>query len=135
MVKSYGDWLNEGGRELSSPISIEIEAGKVKTYADPQAENWLGETARIEVYEKIISQIKTVLNNKNDESLKTILRDLRELPLFGQDRSAAWKRSQIDGVENFRTGAEYRRWLAKYCINKIQAFLDWARNNNGKKTK
>jgi len=129
MVKSYESWLNEGGRDLTTPISIELEAGKVKVYADPEAENWLGETIRIEIYENLLNKFNKALDDKNDQELQLLLKDARELPLFGQDKSAAWKQSQVDGVEQFRTGAEYRRWLAKYCIEKIQAFIDWARNN------
>jgi hypothetical protein len=133
MVKTYGDWLNEGGRDMTSPISIEIEAGKVKTYADPQAENWMGETIREELYVDLLEEFEKALADKDDTKLQGLLKDARDLPLFGQDRSAAWKMSQVDGVEQFRTGAEYRRWLTKYCINKIQAFLDWARNSESKK--
>lgn len=129
MIKSYGEWLNEGGRDLSTPISIELEAGKVKVYADPQAENWLGETARMEIYESFLQKFNKALDDKNDQELQLLLKDVRELPLFGQDTSPAWKMSQVDGIEQFRTGADYRRWLAKYCIEKIQAFIDWARNN------
>ena len=129
MVQSYEQWLNEGGRDLSTPISIELVAGKVKVYANPQAENWLGETARIDIYESYLSKFKKALKEENDQEIQQLLKDVREMPLFGQDTSAAWKQSQIDGVEQFRTGAEYRRWLTRYVIEKIQAFLDWARNN------
>jgi len=131
MVKSYGDWVNEGSQDLTlnTTINIEIEAGKVKVYADPQAENWTGETVRTELYEDILAEFQQALDDEDDETLKSLLKDVRDLPLFGQDQSEAWKQSQIDGIEQFRTGAEYRRWLARYVINKIQAFLDWARNN------
>jgi hypothetical protein len=129
MVHTYSEWLNESGRDLKSPISIEIEAGKIKVYADPQAENWIGETVRSQMYEDLQEDLRDALKDEDDPSLKSILKDLRDTPLFSNDQSNVWRQSQIDGVEQFRTGAEYRRWLAKYCINKINAFLKWARNN------
>jgi len=129
MVKSYGEWINESGKDLAIPTSVEIEAGKVKVYADPQAENWTGETVRAQMYEDLLQDLRDALKDEDDTSLKSILKDLRDTPLFSNDKSNAWKKSQVDGAEQFRTGAEYRRWLAKYCINKINAFLDWARNN------
>jgi hypothetical protein len=131
MVKSYSDWLSEAGgtRDLQTPVSIELEAGKVKVYADPQAENWAGESIRVELYEDMLDLFKEALDEEDDTALTDLLKTARELPLFGQDQSQAWKQSQVDGVEQFRTGAEYRRWLAKYCIEKINAFIDWARNN------
>lgn len=47
MVKDYHQWLNE--RSMQTPIAVEIEAGKVKVFADPQEENWMGETVSITI--------------------------------------------------------------------------------------
>lgn len=127
MAKNYQQWLNE--RDFSTQVNIEIEAGKVKVYADPEAENWRGETIRTKLYEDLIGKFKAALKKEDDDKIKQLLADARDLPLFSQDQSPAWKMSQIDGVEQFRSGSEYRRWLSKYVINKIQFFLDWARNN------
>ncbi len=129
IVKTYSDWLSEGGRDLSSPVSVEFMAGNLKVYADPQAENWMGETVRIDLYEDLLKKIKKAAKAEDDAAIRDILKTVRDLPLFSQDKSEVWKRSQVDGVEKFRSEAEYRRFLASYVIRKIQYFLDWARNN------
>jgi hypothetical protein len=126
-IQTFESFLNE--RDLSSPVNIEIEAGKVKVYADPEAENWRGETIRTELYEELAGKFESALKEEDDAKIKQLLSDVRDLPLFSQDKSNAWKMSQIDGVEQFRSGAEYRRWLCRYVLNKIEFFLDWARNN------
>ena len=132
MVKNYTDWLNE--RDLSSPISIEIEAGDIKVYADPQAENWIGETVRTELYEELEKKFEKALEDEDDTKIRELLQTVRDMPLFSQDQSNVWKMTQVDGVEKFRSEAEYRRFLAGYVVKKIKYFLDWARNSEGKKT-
>jgi len=126
-IQTFESFLSE--RDFSSPVNIELEAGKVKVYADPEAENWRGETVRTELYEELMGKIKAALKEEDDAKIKQLLSDVRDLPLFSQDKSSAWKMSQIDGIEQFRSSAEYRRWLSKYVLNKIQFFLDWSRNN------
>jgi len=127
MVKNYSQWLNE--RSMQTPIAVEIEAGKVKVFADPQDENWFGETVRQDIYENLKAKIEKAVKDGNSDELRQLLKDARDLPLFGNDKSNVWKEGQIDGVEKFRADGDYRKWLAQYVIRKIELFLDWARNN------
>lgn len=131
MLKNFTNWLNE--RDLSSPISVEIEAGDIKVFADPQAENWMGETVRTELYEELANKFEKALESKDDTEIRELLQTVKDMPLFAQDRSNVWKMTQVDGVEKFRSQADYRRFLAAYVVRKIKYFLDWARNNGGKK--
>lgn len=130
MVKTYSQWINE--RSMQTPIAVEIEAGKVKVFADPQEENWFAETVRIEFYEKLKADIQKALKEGDEDKLRTLLKDARDLPLFGNDKSNVWKQGQIDGVEKFRSGTQYQEWLAKYVIRKVELFIDWARNHGNK---
>jgi hypothetical protein len=130
MVKDYHQWLNE--RSMQTPIAVEIEAGKVKVFADPQEENWMGETVRQDIYEELKAKVKKAVKDGDDTQLRDLLKTVRELPLFGNDKSNVWKQGQIDGVEMFRSGTQYREWLAKYVIRKIELFLEWARNQGNK---
>jgi hypothetical protein len=116
-------------RDMSQPVVIEYEAGKIKVYADPESENWIGETARIELYEDILEEMKDALSNKNNKKLKNLLSDVRDLPLFGQDTSNVWKISQIDGIENYGESDVNVMSAAEYAIQKIQYFLKWAKDN------
>ena len=128
MVKAYQSWLNEGGRDLSTPISIEIEGGQIKVYANPEEENWAGESIRIELYQDLLDELRQATQEKADGKIRSLLTDLRDLPLFSQDTSNAWKMAQVDGVEDIDKQALNRRSLAFYCIRKIELFLDWIAN-------
>lgn len=128
MVKLYEQWLSEGGRDLSAPVPFEYEAGQAKVFADPEGENWVGEVTRTELYADILSELKDALNNKNDDKIRKILKDARDLPLFGLDASNAWRQSMIDSPEQSKATAEYRKHLAIYAIKKIELFLDWVKN-------
>lgn len=124
--KTFESFLNE--RDFSTPVSIEVEAGKVKVYANPEEENWRGEIVQMEIYEGFLKKMKQYLKDEDDAAIKQVLSDIRDLPLFAQDTSNAWKMSQIDGVEQFRSQVEYRLWLLKYCIRKIELFNEWSKN-------
>lgn len=128
MVKLYEQWLSEGGRDLSAPVPFEYEAGKAKVFADPEAENWIGEVTRSETYSKLLNNLRTALNNKNDDTLRNLLKDARELPLFGIDASNAWRQSMIDSPEYSKDTAEYRKHLAIYVVRKLELFFDWVKN-------
>ena len=128
MVKLYEEWLSEGGRDLSAPVPFEYEAGKAKVFADPEAENWIGEVTKTDTYAKFLSDLRNAINNKDDNKIRILLKDLRELPLFGLDASNAWRQSMIDSPEQGKATAEYRNHLALYAIRKIEIFLDWVKN-------
>jgi hypothetical protein len=126
MVKTWNSWLAEGGRDMQQPISLEIEAGKVKVYADPEAEDWTGEIPRAALYKDMLEDIQTAIKQENLQNLKTVLKNLRDTPLFGQDTSNVWKMSQIDGVEDYGSGTTNSvMWAGRYAARKIQLFLDW----------
>lgn len=127
MTKRYEQWIVESGmnRSMTQPVVIEYEAGKIKVYADPEAENWMGETSRIELYQDLLSELQDALKEKSEKKIKSLLKDARDLPLFGQDTSNVWKMSQIDGVEN-SNGKDYIRAAVDYTIRKIKLFLQWA---------
>jgi hypothetical protein len=133
MVKAYNDWLNE--RSMQTPLSLEIQAGDVKVFADPQAENWMGETVRVEQYEKLKTELEQAIKKEDDDQIRALLSTAKDLPLFAQDKSQVWKMSQVEGIEKFRTEIEHRTFLAAYAAKKIAYFLDWVRNTQGKKTK
>lgn len=127
MVKTYGKWLNE--RDFQTPTSLEISAGDVKVFADPQAENWAGESVRTEIYEKLKDQLQQAIESKDDDAIRSVLSTAKDLPLFALDKSDVWKKAQVDGIEKFRTEIEHRLFLAKYTAKKIEEFLKWSRNN------
>jgi hypothetical protein len=131
MPKSFEQWINESGmnRDLSQPITIELEAGRAKVYADPEAENWSGESVRTELYTDMLEELRDAVKEKQNAKIKSLLQDLRETPLFGQDTSNTWKQSHIDGVENKHGDDERRKWAALYAIRKIELFLDWVNQN------
>ena len=64
-TKLFEEWLLE--RDLSSPIFIEMEAGNIKVYADPQQEDWRGESARAEMYEEKREKLDHAVKNDDDE--------------------------------------------------------------------
>jgi len=130
MVQTYAQWITESGmnRDLSSPISIEIEGGQVKVYANPEEENWAGESVRTELYQDLLDELQQAVKEKADGKIRSLLTDLRDLPLFSRDTSNAWKMAQVDGVEDSSKQALNRRSLALYCIRKIELFLDWIAN-------
>lgn len=132
-IKTFESFLNE--RSLQTPISIEMEAGDVKVFADPNAENWLGETVRTRLYEKLKEDFIKAIKDEDDSAIQSLLQKSKELPLFAQDKSEVWKMTQVDGIEKFRSEAEHRRYLAAYVVSKIKYFLDWVHNTEGKKTK
>jgi hypothetical protein len=127
-TKLFEDWLLE--RDLSSPIFIEMEAGNIKVYADPQKEDWRGESARAEMYEEKKEKLDHAVKNNDDESMKLLLRDLRDSPLFAQDTSNEWRTAQIDGVEFSQDYAAARKNLSMYTIRKIGLFLDWVKQRS-----
>ena len=131
MPKRYEQWISESGmnRDLSQPITIEIDAGKVKVYADPGAENWDGESVRMELYTDLLDELQGATDDKDNQKIKSLLQDLREMPLFGQDTSNVWKQAHIDGVEDEHGDTFRRLWAARYAIRKIELFLDWVKQN------
>ena len=130
-LRPYEQWLSEAGmnRDMSQPIVIEYEAGKVKVYADPEAENWIGETVRVELYQDLLDEIQEALSDKDNSKLKSLLNDARELPLFGQDTSNVWKISQINGIENYGESDVNIVMAGEYAVRKIKYFLQWAKDH------
>lgn len=127
MAKLYEHWLAE--RELTATAPFEYEAGKAKVFADPEGENWVGELTRSEIYADLLDEFCDALNNKDDNKIRSLLKDARDLPIFGLDASNAWRRSMIDSPERSAGTAEYRIHLATYAIRKIELFLEWAEKN------
>ena len=127
MAKLYEHWLAE--RELTATAPFEYEAGKAKVFADPEGENWVGELTRSEIYADLLDELRDALNNKDDNKIRSLLKDARDLPIFGLDASNAWRRSMIDSPERSAGTAEYRIHLATYAIRKIELFLEWAEKN------
>jgi len=129
MIKLYERWLAEGGRDLTSPIPFEYEEGKAKIFADPEGENWMCEITRSDVYADLLDELRDAVNAKNDNKIRSLLKDARELPIFGLDASNAWRQSIIDSPERSSDIVEYRKHLAIYAIRKIEIFLDWVEKN------
>ena len=127
MAKLYEHWLAE--RELTATAPFEYEAGKAKVFADPEGENWVGELTRSEIYADLLDELRNALNNKDDNKIRSLLKDARDLPIFGLDASNAWRRSMIDSPERSAGTAEYRIHLATYAMRKIELFLEWAEKN------
>jgi hypothetical protein len=131
MPKLYEQWISESGmnRDLSQPLTIEYEAGKIKVYADPEAENWTDESVRSELYADLLDELRQTKEDKDNQGIKSLLQDLKETPLFGQDTSNIWKEAHIDGVQDKHGDDERRRYAADYAIRKIELFLDWVKQN------
>ena len=127
----YEQWISESGmnRDMSQPITIELDAGKVKVYADPEAENWSAESVRAELYEDLLEELRNAVKDKNDTKTKSLLQDLRETPIFGQDTSNVWKQSHIDGVQDKHGDSQRRFWAGQYAIRKLELFLEWVGQN------
>ena len=130
-LSSYDKWLVESGlnRDMTQPTMIEFEAGNMKVYADPDTENWIGETSRIEMYKDILSELKDSLKEKDEAKIKSILSDIRDTPLFAQDTSNVWKTTQIDGPIVRGSNGDDVKWAAQYAVRKIQLFLEWTQSN------
>lgn len=128
MVKLYEQWLAEGGRDLSTPVPFEYEAGRAKVFADPEGENWVGELTRSDIYKDLLDELRDAVKDKDDNKIRSLLKDARDLPIFGLDASNAWRQSMIDSPERSADTAEYRKHLAAYAIRKIEIFLDWCNN-------
>lgn len=131
MIDTFEQWLGESGmnRDLSQPLTIEYEAGKIKVYADPEAENWTDESVRSELYKDLLDELRQAKKSKDNSFIKTLLQDLKETPLFGQDTSNIWKEAHIDGVQDNHGDNERRKYAAEYAIRKIELFLDWVKQN------
>ena len=131
-MKDFKKWLLENGVQTplnyTTPTSLEMRMGNVITPLDPNSENWLGEAVRLKEYLKIRDQFKKALEDKDDILLKQLISQTKDMPLFRSEQDTVWKKSQIDGLENFRSNAEFRRWIAGYIINKINLFKDWSNN-------
>jgi hypothetical protein len=132
-IRSFDEFVNESGKAVSTPSSLEIAAGDVKVFADPQAENWAGETIRVKQYEKLKADFEKAIKADDDDRIRELLSISKDLPLFSQDKSQVWKMSQVEGIEKFRTEIDHRKFLAVYAVSKIMNFLDWSRNSEGKK--
>ena len=78
--------------------------------------------------ENMNDKLKKALEDKDDILLKQLISQTKDMPLFRSEQDTVWKKSQIDGLENFRSNAEFRRWIAGYIINKINLFKDWSNN-------
>jgi len=130
-LKSYENWFVESGmnRDMTQPTMIEFEAGNMKVYADPEVENWIGETSRIEMYEDLLAELKDAVKEQDERKMKSLLSDVRDTPLFGQDTSNVWKVSQIDGPVIQGSSGDDVKWAAQYAIRKIQLFLQWTTDN------
>jgi len=126
-TKLFEEWLAE--RDLSQPIFIEMEAGKIKVYADPKKEDWRGESIRADIYREKQEGLAKAVDANDEEKIKSFLRDLRDTSLFSQDTSSEWRTAQIDGVEFSQSANLARKALAAYTIRKISLFLDWVNQN------
>jgi len=126
MIKAYTQWLLE--RNLEQPITVEYDAGKIQVYADPEVENWAGESIRLDYYKDLLGKLKSALKTNDDDSLTKLLSEIRDLPLFGQDKSVIWKAVQINGIEHKKDQAKYRLSCTMYAIKKIESFIDWVLN-------
>jgi hypothetical protein len=131
-MKDYKSWLTEAAVQnvidYTTPTSLEMKMGNVITPLDPNSENWFGEIARMKEYEGIASQIKKALKDEDDTLIRKLISQTKDMPLFRNEQTTIWKKSQIDGLEDFRSDAEFRRWIAGYIINKINLFKDWVNN-------
>lgn len=131
-MKDFKSWLNESG--VDNPIdytqkgSLEMTMGNVKTPMDPNSENWIGETPRLGEYVSFAKEVQEAVDKEDDAVLRTLIANAKDMALFKNEQDTLWKRSQIDGLEQFRSDAEFRRWIAGYIINKINLFKDWVNN-------
>lgn len=130
-MKDFKKWLFENSenpvKEIT-PTSLEMKTGNVVTALNPNSENWLGEAVRLKEYVKIGEVIKKALDDNNDSLIIQLINQTKELPLFRNEQDAVWKKSQLDGLESFRSDVEFHRWIARYIINKIALFKDWVNN-------
>lgn len=131
-MKDYKSWLTEAEVQnqinYTTPTSLEMRMGNVITPLDPNSENWLGESARLTEYVKIGEEVKKALDEEDDTLIRKLISQIRDMPLFRNEQDTIWKKAQIDGFEDFRSDAEFRRWIAGYIINKINLFKDWVTN-------
>lgn len=131
-MKDFKKWLSEDAVQnpinYQTPTSLEMRMGNVVTPLDPNSENWLGEAIRLDVYLKIRDEIKKALKDEDDTLIKQLISQTKDMPLFRSEQDTVWKKAQIDGLEDFRSDAEFRRWIAGYIINKINLFKDWVNN-------
>jgi hypothetical protein len=131
-MKDFKKWLSEAEVQnpinYTTPTSLEMRMGNVITPLDPNSENWLGEAVRLSEYVKIGEEIKKALDDKDDALIRELLSQTKSMPLFRNEQDTIWKKAQIDGLEEFRSDAEFRRWIAGYIINKINLFKDWVNN-------
>jgi len=131
-MKDFKKWLSEDAVQnpinYQTPTSLEMRMGNVITPLDPNSENWLGEAIRLDVYLKIRDEIKKALKDEDDTLIKQLISQTKDMPLFRSEQDTVWKKAQIDGLEDFRSDAEFRRWIAGYIINKINLFKDWVNN-------
>lgn len=132
VMKDYKSWLTEAEVQnqinYTTPTSLEMRMGNVITPLDPNSENWLGESARLTEYVKIGEEVKKALDEEDDTLIRKLISQIRDMPLFRNEQDTIWKKAQIDGFEDFRSDAEFRRWIAGYIINKINLFKDWVTN-------
>jgi len=124
MTKLYEQWILE--RNLEQPTVVEYEAGKIKVFADPDAEGWADEIVRIELYKDLLSEMKQAVDERDNKQIRSLLKDLRETALFSQDASNVWKMAKIDNVENTAQEEKDVNVVGLYVIRKIQEFLKWA---------
>jgi hypothetical protein len=122
-IRLFEEWVNE--RDLSSPIFIELEASKIKVYADPESESWDTEATRADFYQAKRDELQAALKSGDDNKLRSALSDLRNAPIFAHDTSNEWRTAQIDGQEFSEESKNARNGLAYYTIRKINLFLDW----------
>jgi hypothetical protein len=122
-TKLYEEWLAE--RDLSSPIFIEMEAGKIKVFADPKRESWEGESVRADFYRDKQTELEKAVKDNDENTMKRLLSDLRNTPIFSQDTSNEWRTASIDSPEFSSSQSLARKSLAFYTVRKISLFLDW----------
>jgi len=132
IMKDFKKWLSEDAVQnkidYTTPTSLEMKMGNVTTPLDPNSENWLGEAIRLEEYVKIGEEIKKALDDEDDTLIRQLISQTKNMPLFRNEQDTIWKKAEIDGLEDFRSDAEFRRWIAGYIINKINLFKDWVNN-------
>ena len=112
-MKDYKSWLTEGTVDnpinYTTPTSLEMRMGNVITPLDPNSENWLGEAVRLPEYLKIGEEIKKALDDEDDTLIVQLISQIKDMALFRNEQDTVWKKSQIDGLENFRSNAEFHR--------------------------
>lgn len=135
-MKDYNKWLSEDA--VQNPInytehsSLELVMGNVVTPLDPNSEHWISETPQLSTYLEYAKELKAAVKSGDDTEIQELVKNAKDYGLFRNEQTTIWKRSQIDGVEKFRSDAEYMKWIAGYIINKIDLFKSWCDNSYGK---